>query len=298
MDQASAGAPPPAAMSRRPHRWTPGLILALALLTGHALADDTWELGLQPFASPHDLFQRYAPLRDWFAEVRQAPVRLEASRDFLHFLERLQTERYDVAIVAPHVVPALGENSPYRPLVRSRDELAMIIVVPMDTSPRQLADLEDTTLATPARHSLGTRLARERVGAVFDSEDPPVRFLEFPHHNAAVSAMQRGLAEAAVLVIDARALDPPRPLRDEPRTIALADGSLARILAQSDPFPGMTIVLHERVQRDVLELETLFLQLSDTTQGQQRLRTFGHPRGFEPASPEDYQAFKSLMDDL
>ncbi|WP_051048356.1 phosphate/phosphite/phosphonate ABC transporter substrate-binding protein [Thioalkalivibrio sp. HL-Eb18] len=298
MGKRQAGLPPlPASVNRRARLRTIGLVLVVALLPGTAFTDEAWELGIQPFASPQALFQRYAPLREWLADLRQAPVHLEASRDFPRFIERLSEERYDVAIVAPHVVPLLGETSAYRPIARSRNTLAMIIVAPVDAPPRQLTDLEDATLATPARHSLGTRLARERIRAVFDTEDPPIHYLEFPHHNAAAAAMQRGLAEAAVLVIDARALESPRSPQEGPRTIALADGSLARILAQSDPFPGVTIVLHERVQTNDLDLQTQLLELSSTTSGQQRLRAFGHSRGFEPASPEDYEAFRSLPPD-
>lgn len=284
---------PPAAHARL----TMVCLASLLAMPASGQADpEPWTLGLQPFASPQTLFDRYAPLREWIEEERGSGVTLEGSRDFAQFIDRLRDERYEIAVVAPHVVPLLGDASPYAPIARSRDVLAMVIVAPAESPIRTMMDLEDRTLATPARQSLGTTLARDRVGQVFATNDPPVDYLEFPHPQAAVSAMQRGLADASVLVIDGVALEPHDPITGPERMMALADGSLVRIVAQSKTFPGVTVVLHQRAQTDDLDLPGAFEGLSDTQSGRALLRAIRHTRGFDAASPSDFSGFEGLLD--
>ncbi len=228
------------------------LTILLTLLMASPVTADTWTLGVQPFASPPVLFERYAPLRDWIAEERGDPVFLESSRDLSQFIERLHDERYEIAIVAPHVVPLLDAAGPYAPVARSRDIFAIVIVAPADSAIRSLTDLEGTTLATPFRHSIGATLARTLLEIEFAPNEPAVEYLEFPHHQGATSAMLLGLADASVVVIDGVALQPREETVDTARLIALADGTLARIIAQSESFPGFTVVLHQRARSDDL----------------------------------------------
>ncbi|WP_026289243.1 PhnD/SsuA/transferrin family substrate-binding protein [Thioalkalivibrio sp. ALMg11] len=255
--------------------------------------------GIQPFASPPALFKRYAPLRDWLGTEFGQPVRLESARDLPTLLARSREGRYDLILVAPHVVPLLTGNGPYRLLARSEEELAMVLLVRPGGVIDTLAGLAGRSLAVPYKESHAATLAR----SLTDSRDwpdlpGPPRYLHYHHNNAAVVAFQRGIADALVMIIEGNVL-PARPDAGEhhERHLSLGDGSLVRILAQSERFPGLTLLVHKRLDGHTPRLHHHLTTLQESPSGTALLRHIRH-RGFIEAHAAEYEPFQGALEDL
>ena len=284
---------------RRPALVWLALAILLWLLSTPTQAQAPFTFGIQPFASPPALFTRYAPLRDWLGTELGQPVQLESARDLPTLLERSREGRYDLVLVAPQVVPLLTENGPYRLLARSEEELAMVLLVRPGGDISSLAGLAGRSLAVPYKESRAATLARSLTDAE-DWPDPPgpPRYLHYHHNNAAVAAFQRGIADALVMIIEGNVL-PVRPDMegDRARHMSLGDGSLVRILAQSDRFPGLTLLVHKRLDSDTPRLHHRLITLQQSPSGTALLRHIGH-RGFIAAHAGEYAAFQGALDEL
>ncbi|MGM0553575.1 MAG: PhnD/SsuA/transferrin family substrate-binding protein [Pseudomonadota bacterium] len=255
-------------------------------------AEQPLVIGIQPFASPTTLFERYAPLRDRIGDRLGRPARVETARDFPTFLARAHRERYDlILMVAPHQIPILGNGGPYDLLVRSRDHLAMAIIVPADSPVRHPRDLAAHRVAAGHRDSFGAVLARQILAPADGPEQTP-DYRYYPHQSGAIAAMQRGLAQAAVVVLDASALANDGAAK-RARTLALSDGSLARIIVYSDAFPGATLLLHPRLKTHRDALGQHLRGLSTHPEGAALLRRINHT-GFETSDPADYAQFEAF----
>lgn len=294
----------PSHQTGRKYRLHPGWTLWLALLLGGAgtpaiAAQDVLTFGVQPFASPPALFQRYGPLRDWLGETLGQPVRLESARDIPTFMRRSRNGRYDLVLSAPHLVPLLTDPGPYRPVVRTREDLAMVLVIAPGRGIEGLSDLSGRSIAAPYKESRAATLARQHLAEHPWPEDAPApQFLHYHHNSAAVAAFQHGLTDALVMIIEGDVLpnpgEPSDPIR---RHLSLADGTLVRILAQSEPFPGLTLLIHNRLGPHTESLQDRLLTLGQTPHGARLLRRIGH-RGFTPSSAHDYASFQGALESL
>ena len=271
------------------------LLLVLVLLPSARPAEEPVVLGIQPFASPTSLFERYAPLRDQIGEQLGRPARIETARDFPTFLARARRERYDmILMVAPHQVPVLGNSGPYDLLARSGDRLGMAIIVPANSPIRHPHELAGQTVAAGHRDSLGVALAHRLLApGEWPEHAPPPDYRYYPHQSAATVAMQRGLARAAVVVLDGSALATAADAPVGVRTLALADGSLTRIIGHSGTFPGATLLLHPRLATHHDALKEYLIGLARHPAGRTLLRSINHTR-FEPAKLADYTPFEDF----
>ncbi|WP_018141019.1 phosphate/phosphite/phosphonate ABC transporter substrate-binding protein [Thioalkalivibrio sp. ALJ7] len=275
-------------------------ILAVSALgaTSSAHAEpESLALGIQPFASPTSLFERYAPLRDWLADTLDTPVRIESARTFSDFFTRSHEGRYDLLLTAPHAVPDLLDAGGYQLVTSSSDRLAAVVLVSLDSPLRNLQDLSGAHIAAPAQESLGSVLIKNLAQQSLSPEIPLPTFQHYPHHGAAVTAMQRGLADAAVIVIDGQTLVARNEIAEGvPRMISLADGSLKRIIGQSEPFPGITLLARANRIPDAAVLGRQLEALAGQPNGRRMLREIGHS-GFEAAHASDYAPFRGMLAD-
>ncbi|WP_231366572.1 PhnD/SsuA/transferrin family substrate-binding protein [Thioalkalivibrio sp. ALE31] len=255
--------------------------------------------GLQPFASPPALFQRYAPLRDWLANETGHPTRLESARDLATLVARGRDERYDLMLVAPHVVPLLLDHAPYHLVARTEEQLAMVLLVRPGDSIASISDLAGRTIAAPYEESRAATLARGVTDAQ-DWPDPPgpPRYRYYHHNSAAIAAFQRELTDALVMIIEGTVLPaPPPPNPRRPRHLSLADGSLVRILAQSERFPGLALLIHERLAEQVPDLDARVTSMPRDEAEATLLRQIGH-RSFVSTHAGEYTSFRGALESM
>lgn len=274
--------------------WGPGEVRAQSAAPTEPLV-----FGLQPFASPPALFERYAPLRDWLADETGHPARLQSARDLVTFLARGRDGHYDLMLAAPHVVPLVLDHAPYRLIARTEEQLAMVLVVRPGDSITSVPDLAGKTIAMPYKESRAATLARKLVDA-HDWPNPPgpPHYRLYHHNSAAVAAFQRKLTDALVIIIEGTVL-PERPSAPQRRArhLSLADGSLVRILAQSESFPGLALLAHERLVEQAPNLEPHLTAMPRDATEASLLRSIGH-RGFVATHAGEYSAFRGALEAL
>ncbi len=244
----------------------------------------TLTLGILPFAAPKSIFQRYAPLRDWLAETLEQEVVIETARDFETFIERTGEERYDLLLTGAHLVRHAHEEGDYQPLVAATDQLSALIVTPLDARIESVDELGGRTIATPPRLSMGAVAVRSLLEMPL--ADKPPEYLYYPHHGTALMAMDRGLAEAAIMVVDDTSGSGRPPEPDTGRLVSLEDGQLVRMLLRTAPFPGAVIMAHDERLNAWPELTEKLAGLDDSPDGRERLDRIGH-RGFEAFGMDD-----------
>ncbi len=255
--------------------------------------------GVQPFASPPSLFERYAPLRDWLTEETGNPTRLQSARDLATYLARGRDGHYDLMLVAPHVVPLLLDHAPYRLVARTEEQLAMVLVVRPADSITSISDLAGKTIAAPYKESRAATLARQLVDT-HDWPDPPgpPSYRHYHHNSAAVAAFQRDLTDALVLIIEGTVLPgSPTSRGSRPRHLSLADGSLVRILAQSERFPGLALLAHNRLLEHAPRLGEQLTTMPRDPAEASLLRAIGH-RGFVATHAGEFSAFRGALEQM
>lgn len=293
-----------------PGRTNLPLILTLALLLGSLAAANPVTaqtadtpaadagpvtLGILPFASPRTLFQRYAPLRDWLSRTLDREVRIETARDFETFLGRTDAGRYDLVLTGAHLARRAHRHGDYRPLVAATHRLSARVVTPTDSPIATVQDLAGKTIAAPPRLSMGTVAVRYLLDLPL--ADNPPEYLYYDHHETALAALQRGLADAAIMVLDdaAGSARPEPHDRDRGPLISLRDGHLVRMLMDTPHFPGAVILAREDRLASAVDLAGQLTALSDTPEGRERLGRIGH-RGFEPFGMDDIPDMMPLPD--
>ncbi|WP_024329415.1 phosphate/phosphite/phosphonate ABC transporter substrate-binding protein [Thioalkalivibrio sp. ALR17-21] len=246
---------------------------------GPAADADPVTLGILPFASPKTLFQRYAPLRDWLAQTLDREVRIETARNFEIFLGRTDAGRYDLVLTGSHLARRARTHGDYRPLVAATHRLSARIVTPIDSPIDSVQDLAGQTIAAPPRLSMGTVAVRYLLDLPL--ADNPPEYIYYSHHETALDALQRGLADAAIMVVDdeAGSARPETRDPDRERLISLRDGQLVRMLMRTPRFPGAVILAREDRLPSTVDLAGQLTALSDTPEGRERLNRMGH-RGF------------------
>lgn len=285
----------------------PSLLSALLLLAIFALpgamsasaqpaeggAADPVTLGILPFATPRTLFQRYAPLRDWLAGTLEREVVIETARDFETFIERTGEGHYDLLLTGAHLVRHAREEAGYRPLVAASDRLSALVVTPVDSGVGSVDELGGRTISSPPRLSMGAVAARSLLEMPLAEKRP--EYLYYPHHGTALMAMDRGLAEAAVMVVDDAPGAERSPRPDAGRLVSLEDGQLVRMLLRTAPFPGAVIMAHDDRLTAGPELAEELAGLDDSPDGRERLGRIGH-RGFEAFGMDDIPTLVPSME--
>lgn len=278
---------PSVSASVHPWAWLVVLLCGLAppapLLaqTAATSADDPLIFGLLPFTSPMTLMQRFAPLRRYLSEQTGTPIDLRTAPDFPAHIQRIVLGEYDLLMTAPHFVPLALDSGHYHLLAAYKEPLAVFFVVQEADTTTRLQDLAGQRIATPPLEAVITMVARQHLAGHLDADAPAPAWIATPSHNAAVQMVLNGLADAAAVSINVARM-------------ALAKEQAIRVIAQSDSFPGLGILAHERVPVALRQqIQTVFLQMDQHPEGQRVLEEILYS-GYIEVMPENYDGLRRL----
>lgn len=247
--------------------------------------DAPLRFGVLPFASPVSLFQRFAPLRDHVADHAGVPVVLESARDYSVHVQRIEAGDFDLVLTAPHFVPIALDSGHYRLIAgHGRDLFANYLVARGDPA-RDLGDLAGRSIATPPAEALITIIGKRHLLDHLGPEAPAPRFIAYPSHNAAVHAVDTGLAGAAIASSNVA------------RSKANGDGPI-RVLEESDRFPGVGILVHRRVPAALQErIAEILISMNDTKEGRDVIRRMDYG-GYRAVSAQAYEALRTMLPEI
>ncbi|MCG6865121.1 MAG: phosphate/phosphite/phosphonate ABC transporter substrate-binding protein [Thiogranum sp.] len=214
------------------------LCVAIALVcSATCSADDKTPLvfGVFPYLPTAQLEQIYAPVAADLSIATGREVQLRTRPSFDLFREELVQKRYDLVFIQPFAYAQVASANGYRSVAHPAEALKAIFVVRSDSDIREFKDLRNSTVAMPPKGAAVSLLGRQALTQYGLVPGTDIRLTYQNNHAACLRAVL--IRKAAACVTAA----PPLQIFTQ-RT-----GMIFRVLAHSDPIPGSTFAVHERL---------------------------------------------------
>lgn len=235
--------------------------------------------GFFPMESPIALFKRFAPLRDYLAMQIQREIRLETAKNFRQFSKRTSLRQYDIVFTAPHMaLHALDEDN-YELAATFTKPLQSVFVVRAESPIQNVKELEGAMIATPPARAIVTIVGMKYL----ESQGlKAVRYKTYRTHNAAYSSVLGGETDAA-MIANFIAMK------------AISDNEALKIVAQSETFPGVGILvakdLPEPLKQDI---KNALWSMKELPHGRTILTTIAQP-GYVEADKQEFEVLRPFL---
>lgn len=232
--------------------------------------------GVFPYLPALEIGRQYGPVATALGAIVERPVSLQTKSGFPAFLAALHEARYDIALLHPFLYSEIAHDQEYRPLARLQDDLAAVVVAPVDRVLTGFADLRGDTLAVPPALSAVAQLVDlELRRAGLDGQDG-VRLAHYRTKTACVQAVSTGQATACVI-----------PSFFLGQFKAAAPAALEAKF-ETTSIPGILFVGHSRLgDRALGRLVQTLIGWNDQPDGRRLLADLGWS-GLAPIAPGDY----------
>jgi len=195
----------------------------------------TLVFGVFPYLPTAQLEQIYAPVAADLSIATGREVQLRTRPSFDLFREELVQQHYDLVFIQPFAYAQVASANGYRSVARPTEALKAIFVVRSDSDIHDLKDLRNSTLAMPPKGAAVSLLARQTLSQYGLVPGTDIRLTYQNNHAACLRAVLIRKAAACITA--------PAPLQ----IFTQRTGMIFRILAYSDPIPGSTFAVHERL---------------------------------------------------
>lgn len=248
-------------------------------------------LAIHPLHNPTKLFELYGPIIDALnSAIPEFRIRLEASRDYADFEQKLRDRQVELALPNPYqTITALGHGYHIFAKVKGDEDFHGIILVRKDgNAPREIGDLKRKTVSCPSRTALAAcmlpLLHLQEQGLDVARE---IKIVTVGSQESSMLNLARGL-------VDAAATWPP-PWRafqkDHPE--------LARQLEVrwvTPHLPNNSLMARDDVHPQLIErIRAHLVAMSDSEAGR-ALTAHAEIQGFEPASEATYAPVNDFLD--
>lgn len=253
--------------------------LGLAMPTPIQAADtanDPMVFGVFPYLPALQIGRRFGPVASTFAEVCGRQVSLQTKSTFPAFQNLLLQGHYDIALVHPFLGADAMVGQEYLPIGRLREDLAALIVAPVERRLEHFNDLRGETVATPPRLSAVFQLVEQELARQHLAGPDGVKLELFRTKTACMHAVASGTTAACALPGFALAqLKTFEPIAMEPKF-------------GTPPIPGILLIGHCRLGEQTLgRLQETVLGWESDSAGQLVLGNLGWS-GFIPVKAGEY----------
>ncbi|MGD8641827.1 MAG: phosphate/phosphite/phosphonate ABC transporter substrate-binding protein [Gammaproteobacteria bacterium] len=235
--------------------------------------------GFLPVESPVALFKRFAPLRDYLSMQIQIKIRMETAKNFTEFVKRTRQRRYDLVFTAPHMALYALEQQNYEAAATFAKPLKSVIVVRKNSAIQNIAALEGKTIATPPESAIVTLVGKRYLQ---ENALTAIRYRVTRTHNAAYSSVLGQETDAAIIsnFIAKKAIANNLPLK---------------IVGQSDPFPGIGILVAKDLPDSIKQhIKTSLWGMKDLPHGKKILREIAQP-GYVKATRLQFEKLRPYV---
>ena len=252
-----------------------GLAMPIPIRAAH-LPNEPMILGVFPYLPALQIGRRFGPVASAFSEICGRQVSLRTKSTFPAFQQLLLQAHYDVALVHPFFCADAMAAHDYRPIGRLREDLAALIVAPIERRLERFDDLRGETVATPPRLSAVFQLVEQELTGQDLAGPDGVKLEVFRNKTACMHAVASGNAAACALPGFALAqLKSFEPIAMEPKF-----GTAS--------IPGIVLIGHSRLGEPTLgRLQETVLGWESTEAGRLVLENLGWS-GFIPVRTGEY----------
>ena len=254
------------------------------------VAVQEYVFGVHPLHNPERLHEVFGPLMDYLDEhISGASFRLEASRDYAAYDEKLYAGKFDFSLPNPfQTINSL--NSGYRVFGKMGDDhnFRGIILVRKDSGIEEIADLKGKAVSFPAPTALAATMMPQyymQTNGLNVMSDIDVRYVGSQES----SIMNVFLGDTAA----AATWPPPWSLLSKERPELARD---LEVKWETAPLPNNGLVVRDDIASDVVDtVSWLLFGLHRHDAGRAMLARMELSR-FEPATNETYRPVVAFID--
>jgi phosphonate transport system substrate-binding protein len=251
-----------------------------------------YRFGVHPLHNPERLHQLFGPIMDYLGErIPGARFKLEASRNYAAFEEKLYGRRFDFALPNPYqTVNALGRGYRVFGKMGSDEDFRGIILVRRDSPIRTVADLRGKAVSFPAPTALAAAMMPQyylQTHGLDVMKDIQLRY---------VGSQESSIMNVYLGQVAAGATWPP-PWRAYAREHPEVEAALT-VMWQTDPLPNNSLMVRDDVDAAlVTEVGAILFALRDHERGQAWLERMA-VSGFVAAGESHYQPVRRFLEDF
>jgi phosphonate transport system substrate-binding protein len=248
--------------------------------------------GVHPLHNPQKLDAVYGPLVAYLnSQLGDVKLRLEASRDYGSYEEKLFARQFEFALPNPYqTLRALKHGYKVFGRVDQEGDFRGIVVVRRDSAVRNVADLSGKTIAYPAPTALaatmmpqfflrqnGLDLMRETQSRYVGSQESSI--LNVYHKDAAAAATWPPPWRAFV--------------KEHP-----TEAAELKVMWETEPLPGNSLVVRNDVPPElVARVARLLTTLHESEAGRSILAGM-EAHGIAPATEDTYAPVRAFLDEF
>lgn len=264
----------------------------IVLMVGLILPVPSWattkpyQMGVFPFLPARELENIFAPMAASLSQALSREVQFRSSLSYRNFMERSDSQLYDIAFVQPFDYVRLADKHNYIALAARGEKLSAILVVKQDSAIKTINDLKGKVLALPPDVAAVSRLSKaflKEKGVNLNKD------MEIRHTRSHVSCMQQVLVGLA----DACGTAAP-PIRFFENKMKMK----FRKLAHSRSIPHTLYIVNKRLPVAVREkIRETILSWSKSEEGLKLLKR-GRMKPFVAVEDQDYDIIREILKTL
>ncbi|MBO1923881.1 phosphate/phosphite/phosphonate ABC transporter substrate-binding protein [Thiomicrorhabdus sp. 6S3-12] len=263
------------------------------VLDSPSLKQTEYAFAVHPLHNPSRLFELFNPLMEYLnAYIPEARFRLEASRDYSSYDQKLADASVEFALPNPYQTVTAIESGHYRVFAKMGDDhnFRGIILVRKDSGIRKVTDLKGKTISYPAPTALAATMMPQYYLYQHGLN------IKTDANNIYVGSQESSIMNVLHGESDAGATWPP-PWE----LLAQENPELKEKLEvkwQTDPLPNNGLIARNDVpQRLVTQVQRLLSEMHTTPRGREILQTIYLSR-FEVADNATYQPVKDFLENF
>lgn len=248
-----------------------------------------YTFAIHPLHNPSRLFENFQPLMRYLnARIPNARFRLEASRNYASFDEKLKQRRIAFALPNPYQT-LMAIDHRYKVIAKIADDSDFrgIILVRKDSPIRSVADLKGKAVSYPAPSALAATMLPQAylhthgVDVMRDLDNRYVGSQESAIMNVYLGHTQAG----ATWPVPWRTLAKERP----------EVGATLKIIWQTETLPNISVVVRDDVPAALAQqVQTLITQLHLSPEGREVIAQM-HLSAFSPADNQTYDKVRAFI---
>lgn len=226
-------------MARFWQQWH-GVLLILLLSFGFSArwvqaAGEELSWGIEPFLNARTLATTFKTSRDFLGERVGQRIVTSTAANYDQFVGNLLHAEYDFALLGPHTALLAIQKAGYVPLLQCESTLKVYLLVDKNSAFRKAQDLKGKTVALPDHLTLTSMLGAEFFRSLGGATAIDVQYRHNEFQIEGPLMVLKGDADATVMADQVYDLISPA-IRDD-----------LRIIGESRRVPGLSIIVHKRV---------------------------------------------------
>jgi len=156
-------------------------------------------LGVFPYISSTRLIRLYMPLTQYLESKTNKKVRLLSAPDFKTFIQRTNTQQYDIIYTAPHFALLAEQQKKYERLSRFSRDLTGTLFVNADSPITRIEELEGKTVSMPDELAIISAMGEVHLNKNGLYVGKNISLLNTPTHNNAIISVNNNIASAGII---------------------------------------------------------------------------------------------------